>query len=186
MTDAVTVDRVGKLFKRYLERPTSLKERIVRFRLNSEQFWALRDVSFDVPEGQTLGLLGPNGSGKTTMLKIIAGILRANEGQVTARGRLASLLALGAGFHRELTGRENVYLNASILGLTKQETDRLFPDIVGFAELEDFVDTQVKFYSSGMYVRLGFAIAVHVDPAILLVDEVLAVGDLAFQQKCFE
>ncbi len=184
MTDAVTVDRVGKLFKRYKERPTSIKERIVRFRLNSEQFWALRDVSFDVPEGQTLGLLGPNGSGKTTMLKIIAGILRANEGQVTARGRLASLLALGAGFHRELTGRENVYLNAAILGLTKAETKAAFDDIVEFAELREFIDNQVKFYSDGMYMRLGFSVAVHVDPDILLVDEVLAVGDIGFQQKC--
>ena len=119
MTDAITVDHIGKFFKRYKERPTSLKERVVRFRLASEQFWALRDVSFGVPEGATLGLLGPNGSGKTTMLKIIAGILRANEGQVTTRGRIASLLALGAGFHRELTGRENVYLNASIMGLSR-------------------------------------------------------------------
>jgi ABC-2 type transport system ATP-binding protein len=184
MTDAVTVERVGKLFKRYKEKPTSIKERIVRFRLNSEQFWALRDVSFDVPEGQTLGLLGPNGSGKTTMLKIIAGILRANEGQVTARGRLASLLALGAGFHRELTGRENVYLNAAILGLTKAETKAAFDAIVEFAELREFIDNQVKFYSDGMYMRLGFSVAVHVDPDILLVDEVLAVGDIGFQQKC--
>jgi ABC-2 type transport system ATP-binding protein len=184
VTDAITVDRVGKFFRRYKERPTSLKERIVKFRLTSEQFWALRDLSFTVPEGQTLGLLGPNGSGKTTMLKIIAGILRANEGQVTTRGRIASLLALGAGFHRELTGRENVYLNASIMGLTRKETDARFDDIVEFAELRDFIDNQVKFYSDGMYVRLGFAVAVHVDPSILLVDEVLAVGDIGFQQKC--
>lgn len=184
MTDAITVDHIGKFFKRYKEKPTSLKERVVRFRLTSEQFWALRDVSFGVPEGATLGLLGPNGSGKTTMLKIIAGILRANEGQVTTRGRIASLLALGAGFHRELTGRENVYLNASIMGLSRAETDAVFDDIVEFAELSDFIDNQVKFYSDGMYVRLGFAVAVHVDPRILLVDEVLAVGDIGFQQKC--
>jgi ABC-2 type transport system ATP-binding protein len=184
VTDAITAEQVGKFFRRYKEKPTSLKERIVRFRLTSEQFWALRDVSFAVPEGQTLGLLGPNGSGKTTMLKIIAGILRANEGQVTTRGRIASLLALGAGFHRELTGRENVYLNASIMGLSRAETDARFDDIVEFAELRDFIDNQVKFYSDGMYVRLGFAVAVHVDPAILLVDEVLAVGDIGFQQKC--
>ena len=184
MADAITAEQVGKFFRRYTEKPTSLKERIVRFRLTSEEFWALRDVSFAVPEGQTLGLLGPNGSGKTTMLKIIAGILRANEGQVTTRGRIASLLALGAGFHRELTGRENVYLNASIMGLSRAETDARFDDIVEFAELRDFIDNQVKFYSDGMYVRLGFAVAVHVDPAILLVDEVLAVGDIGFQQKC--
>ncbi|MFN2590095.1 MAG: ABC transporter ATP-binding protein [Actinomycetota bacterium] len=181
---AIAVDGIGKRFRIYHERPTSLKERVVRFRTKAQDFWALRDVSFTVPEGSTLGLIGPNGSGKTTLLKIIAGILRPTEGTATTRGRIASLLALGAGFHPELTGRENVYLNASILGLSRQETDRLFDDIIGFAELEEFVDTQVKFYSSGMYVRLGFAVAVHVDPAILLIDEVLAVGDEAFQRKC--
>jgi ABC-2 type transport system ATP-binding protein len=183
---AISVQGVGKRFKRYRERPTSLKERLIRFRTTADEFWALRHVDADVPEGQTLGLLGPNGAGKTTLLKIIGGILRPNEGMVTTRGRIATLLALGAGFHAELTGRENVYLNASILGLSKGQIDRLFDDIIGFAELEDFVDTQVKFYSSGMYVRLGFAVAVHVDPAILLVDEVLAVGDIAFQRKCLD
>src|SRR5207249_440291 len=159
---------------------------LIKFRVTAEEFWALRDVSFQVEKGETLGLLGPNGSGKTTMLKIVAGILRPNEGLVTTRGRIAALLALGAGFHPELTGRENVYLNASIMGLSRAETDRLFDDMIAFAELESFVDTQVKFYSSGMYVRLGFAVAVHVDPAILLVDEVLAVGDIAFQRKCLD
>src|SRR6266571_8434641 len=143
-------------------------------------------LSGEVEEGSTLGLIGPNGSGKTTLLKIIAGILRPTNGRVVTRGRIASLLALGAGFHPELTGRENVYLNASILGLSRQETDRLFDAIVEFAELRDFIDTQVKFYSSGMFVRLGFAVAVHVDPAILLVDEVLAVGDIGFQRKCLD
>src|SRR3989454_5241866 len=183
---AISVKDVGKRFRRYRERPNSIKERIIKWRIHAEEFWALRDVSVDIPEGRTLGLLGPNGAGKTTLLKIVAGILRPNEGQVVTRGRIASLLALGAGFHAELTGRENVYLNASILGLSRQQIDRLFDDIVAFAELEDFMDTQVKFYSSGMYVRLGFAIAVHVDPQILLVDEVLAVGDIAFQAKCLE
>jgi len=186
VTSAIAVEGVGKRFRIYKDRPTTLKERAVRFRMNARDFWALRDVSLEVPEGTTLGLIGPNGSGKTTLLKIVAGILRPSEGRVVTRGRIASLLALGAGFHPELTGRENVYLNASILGLTRQETDRLFGDIVGFAELEDFIDTQVKFYSSGMYVRLGFAVAVHVDPAILLVDEVLAVGDEGFQRKCLD
>jgi ABC-2 type transport system ATP-binding protein len=186
VTAAISVEGVGKRFRRYHERPTSLKERLVRFRVSSDDFWALRDITVDVPQGQTLGLLGPNGSGKTTLLKIIAGILRPTEGRVTTRGRIAALLALGAGFHAELTGRENVYLNASILGLSRQEIDRLFDAIVDFAELEDFIDSQVKFYSSGMYVRLGFAVAVHVDPAILLVDEVLAVGDIAFQRKCLD
>ncbi|HEX2025701.1 MAG TPA: ABC transporter ATP-binding protein, partial [Actinomycetota bacterium] len=144
------------------------------------------EVGFEVPEGQTWGLVGANGSGKTTLLKIIGGILRPTEGRVVTRGRIAALLELGAGFHPELTGRENVYLNASILGLSRKETDRYFDDIVGFAELEDFIDSQVKYYSSGMFVRLGFAVAVHVDPRILLIDEVLAVGDEAFQRKCIE
>ncbi len=186
MTAAVSVEDVSKRFRRYRERPTSIKERIIRIRVHSEELLALQNISVDVEEGETLGLLGPNGSGKTTLLKVIAGILRPTAGRVTTRGRIAALLALGAGFHIELTGRENVYLNASLLGLSRQETDRVFDDIVAFAELEDFVDNQVKFYSSGMYVRLGFAVAVHVDPAILLVDEVLAVGDIAFQRKCLD
>jgi ABC-2 type transport system ATP-binding protein len=186
MTAAVTVQVVSKRFRRYRQRPTSLKERIIRVRVNVEELWALNEVSLDVEEGETLGLLGPNGSGKTTLLKVIAGILRPTSGRVTTRGRIAALLALGAGFHLELTGRENVYLNAALLGLSRQDTDRRFDDIVAFAELEDFIDNQVKFYSSGMYVRLGFAVAVHVDPAILLVDEVLAVGDIAFQRKCLD
>jgi ABC-2 type transport system ATP-binding protein len=186
MPSAIAVQDVKKRFRRYRERPTSIKERIVRIRVHAEELWALKGVSVEVQEGETLGLLGPNGSGKTTLLKIIAGILRPTEGSVTARGRIASLLALGAGFHNELTGRENVYLNASLMGMTRAQTNRRFDDIVRFAELEDFIDNQVKFYSSGMYVRLGFAVAAHVDPAILLVDEVLAVGDLAFQRKCLD
>jgi ABC-2 type transport system ATP-binding protein len=182
---AIAVREVSKRFRVYHERPTSLKERLLRFRgSRAEEFWALRDVVFSVDEGQTVGLVGVNGTGKTTLLKIIGGILRPTSGEVETRGRIAALLELGAGFHPELTGRENVYLNASILGLSRRETDRHFDDIVGFAELEDFIDNQVKTYSSGMFVRLGFAVAVHVDPGILLVDEVLAVGDEAFQRKC--
>jgi len=183
---AISIEGIGKRFRLYHERPDSLKERVIHFRVKAEELWALKHVSVDVAEGETLGLIGPNGSGKTTLLKIVAGILRPTEGRVTTRGRIAALLALAAGFHPELTGRENVYLNASILGLARREIDRRFDDIVAFAELEEFVDNQVKFYSSGMYVRLGFAVAVHVDPAILLVDEVLAVGDIAFQAKCLE
>ena len=181
---AIEVQGVGKQFRRYKERPTSIKARVTKFRVRSEEFWALKDVGFDVFEGSTTGLIGPNGSGKSTLLRIIAGILRPTEGRVVTRGRIAALLELGAGFHPELTGRENVYLNASILGLSRKETDSKFGSIVEFAELEDFIDTQVKFYSSGMFVRLGFAVAVHVDPQILLIDEVLAVGDEAFQRKC--
>jgi ABC-2 type transport system ATP-binding protein len=186
MTEPViAVQEVSKRFRLFHERPTSVKERVLRLRSSRAQdFWALRDVSIDVPEGHTVGLVGPNGSGKTTLLKIIGGILRPTSGTVTTTGRIAALLELGAGFHPELTGRENVYLNASILGLSKRETDRYFDDIVEFAELEGFIDNQVKYYSSGMIVRLGFAVAVHVNPSILLIDEVLAVGDEAFQRKC--
>jgi ABC-2 type transport system ATP-binding protein len=184
---AISVDSVAKRFRLYHERPSSLKERVLRMRRTSaEEFWALRDVSFEVADGETVGLIGANGSGKTTLLKIIGGILRPTSGRVATQGRIAALLELGAGFHPELTGRENVYLNASILGLSRRETDAAFDAIVEFAELEDFIDNQVKFYSSGMFVRLGFAVAVHVDPDILLVDEVLAVGDEAFQRKCLD
>jgi len=181
---AIQVEAIGKKFRRYRERPTSVKQRVGRLRTKAEDFWALKDVSFEVAEGSTTGLIGPNGSGKSTMLRIIAGILRPTEGQVTTRGRIAAMLELGAGFHPELTGRENVYLNAAILGLTRQETDAVFDSIVDFSEIEDFIDTQLKFYSSGMVVRLGFSVAIHVEPQILLVDEVLAVGDEAFQRKC--
>ena len=182
----IEVQGIGKSFRRYRARPGSLKQRITNFRVKAEAFWALRDITFDVAPGSTVGLIGPNGSGKTTLLKIIAGILRPTEGRVVTRGRVAALLELGAGFHPELTGRENVYLNASILGLSRRETDAAFDAIVAFSELEDFIDSQVKFYSSGMFVRLGFSVAVHVDPQILLVDEVLAVGDEGFQRKCLE
>jgi ABC-type polysaccharide/polyol phosphate transport system ATPase subunit len=181
---AIEIDHVSKRFRLFREKPSSLKARLISSRSRAEDFWALRDVSFEVREGESLGLIGHNGSGKTTLLKVIAGILRPTEGSVRMHGRMAALLELGAGFHPELTGRENVYLNASFLGLTRKDTDRVYEDIVDFAEIPDFMDNQVKFYSSGMLVRLGFAVAVHVDPEILLVDEVLAVGDEAFQAKC--
>jgi ABC-2 type transport system ATP-binding protein len=181
---AVEVEDVSKRFRIFREKPTSVKQRLVTAHSRAEDFWALRDVSLDVAEGSTFGLIGHNGSGKTTLLKCVAGILRPTAGVIRQRGRLAALLELGAGFHPELTGRENVYLNASFLGLSRRETDRAYEDIVAFAELEDFMENQVKFFSSGMLVRLGFAVAVHVDPDVLLVDEVLAVGDEAFQAKC--
>ncbi|MDX6595917.1 MAG: type transport system ATP-binding protein [Solirubrobacterales bacterium] len=184
MTAAIEIEHVSKRFRLYREKPSSLKARLISSRSRAEDFWALRDVSFEIREGESLGLIGHNGSGKTTLLKVIAGIIRPTEGVVRSRGRVAPLLELGAGFHPELTGRENVYLNASFLGLTRRDTDRVYDDIVAFAEIPDFMDNQVKFYSSGMLVRLGFAVAVHVDPEILLVDEVLAVGDEAFQAKC--
>jgi ABC-2 type transport system ATP-binding protein len=181
---ALQIDGVSKRFRLYRERPSSLKQRLLATRSSAEDLWALREVSFDVGAGESTGLIGHNGSGKTTLLKCIAGILRPTEGRVRYRGRVAALLELGAGFHPELTGRENVYLNASFLGLSRRDTDGVYDQIVGFAELEGFMDSQVKFYSSGMLVRLGFAVAVHVDPDILLIDEVLAVGDEAFQRKC--
>ncbi len=183
---SVEIQQVSKKFRLYREKPSSLKARLISARARADDFWALRDVSFDIEPGQSVGLIGPNGSGKTTLLKMIAGILRPTSGRVLTRGRIAALLELGAGFHPELTGRENVYLNAAFLGLSRKETDKVYDDIVAFAELPDFMDNQVKFYSSGMLVRLGFAVAVHVDPAILLVDEVLAVGDEAFQHKCLD
>lgn len=187
MDSVISVSGVSKTFRLYHERAYSVKERFVnRRKARFEQFWALRDVSLSVREADTVGLIGPNGSGKTTLLKLVGGIIRPTEGRIVTRGRIASLLELGAGFHPDLTGRQNVYLNASILGLSKRETDRHFDAIVAFSELEKFIDMQVRHYSSGMYVRLGFAVAVHVDPQILIVDEVLSVGDEAFQRKCLD
>ncbi len=148
------------------------------------EFWALKDVSFDVAPGETLGIIGRNGAGKSTALKLLSGISKQTKGAIKVEGRLAALIEVGAGFHPDLTGRENVYLNGTILGLKRQQVRELFDRIVEFAEMERFIDTPVKRYSSGMFVRLGFAVAAHVDPDVLLIDEVLAVGDMAFQQKC--
>src|SRR4051812_13805124 len=147
-------------------------------------FWALRDVGFEVPAGEVVGVIGRNGAGKSTFLKILSRITKPTTGQVELHGRVGSLLEVGTGFHPELTGRENVYLNGGILGMTRREIDRKFDEIVAFAEVEQFLDTPVKRYSSGMYVRLAFAVAAHLEPEILVVDEVLAVGDIEFQRKC--
>jgi ABC-2 type transport system ATP-binding protein len=185
VTAAIEVDAVSKRFRLSNEKHQSLKERLIHLgRSSYDDFWALRDVSFDVEQGETIGLLGHNGSGKSTLLKCVAGILRPTAGEIRTRGRVASMLELGAGFHPDLTGRENVFLNGALLGLADEEIAARFDDIVAFAELEAFIDQQVKHYSSGMYVRLGFAVAVHMEPDVLLVDEVLAVGDEAFQAKC--
>jgi len=147
-------------------------------------FWALRDVSFDIHEGEVVGLIGRNGAGKSTLLKVLSRITHPTEGRAQIRGRVGSLLEVGTGFHPELTGRENIQLNGAILGMRRQELQRKFAEIVEFAEIEQFIDTPVKRYSSGMYVRLAFAVAAHLEPEVLLVDEVLSVGDVAFQRKC--
>ncbi len=164
-----------------------MKERILHAgHVPYQDFWALKDVEFDVNTGETFGIIGRNGSGKSTLLKCIAGILTPTSGQIVVRGQVAAMLELGAGFQPELSGRDNIYLNASLLGLSRRDISRRFDDIVAFAELEDFIDNQVRFYSSGMYVRLGFAVAVNVEPDVLLIDEVLAVGDERFQEKCLD
>ncbi len=150
-----------------------------------EWFWALKDINITINPGETVGIMGPNGSGKSTLLKLIAGVSRPTEGKIETAGRVAPLIELAAGFHPELTGRENVYLNGIILGMSRKEVDAKFQEIVDFAELWDFIDSPVKHYSSGMYVRLAFAVAVHTEPDILLLDEILAVGDVKFQAKCF-
>jgi ABC-2 type transport system ATP-binding protein len=187
MSTAIDIQDVSKHFRLYKEKYTSLKERVLHAgQVPFEEFWALKDVNLEIGQGETLGILGRNGSGKSTLLKCIAGILQPSSGQILVRGHLAAMLELGAGFQPELSGRDNIFLNASLLGLSRKEIERSFDEIVAFAELEEFIDNQVRFYSSGMYVRLGFAVAVNVNPDVLLVDEVLAVGDERFQQKCMD
>jgi len=184
---AVDVRDVSKRFRLAHGRYNSIKERIIHGgRHPTEDFWALSDISLKVQEGETVGILGRNGSGKSTLLKCICGVLQPTKGEVAVRGKLAGLLELGAGFQQDLTGRENIYLNGSLLGMSTKEVDKVFDAIVDFSELEEFIDGAVKFYSSGMYVRLGFAVAVNVDPDILVIDEVLAVGDERFQRKCID
>lgn len=186
MTDtAVRIDHVSKTFRLYRERNQTIKSAIMRGRTSvHDEFLALDDVSFDVPAGSTFALIGSNGSGKSTLLKCLARIYYPNRGSITAFGKVAAMLEVGSGFHSELSGRENVFLNGSILGMTKKELTRKFDEIVDFSGVEQFIDQPVKNYSSGMYVRLGFAIAINVNPEILVVDEVLAVGDAEFQAKC--
>ena len=187
MSNAVELRDVGKRFKRMGDRRDSLKERIVRGRgSRAEDFWAVRNISFDVPAGSVYGLIGHNGSGKSTLLKMIGGIYRPTEGSIAAQGRVASLIELGAGFHPDMSGRENIALNGSILGLSRKEISDVTGEIIEFSGLAEFINEPVKHYSSGMYVRLGFAVAVHMKPDVLLVDEVLAVGDEEFQRKCFD
>jgi ABC-2 type transport system ATP-binding protein len=184
---AVQVDHLSKKFRVFHERHQSLKQSLLnRRRGKYEDFLAIDDVTFNVPKGETFAIVGHNGSGKSTMLKCLTNILRPDAGKVTVNGSISALLELGAGFHPELSGRENVYLNAAILGVPRKEIAARFDDVVAFAELEQFIDTPVKNYSSGMFVRLGFAVAVNVSPDVLIVDEVLAVGDASFQKKCLD
>jgi ABC-type polysaccharide/polyol phosphate transport system ATPase subunit len=184
---SVSVQDVSKKFRLYHERNQTLKSAILRGRTSKhEDFWALENVSFEVKEGHTHGLIGTNGSGKSTLLKCLAKIYWPTSGSIEYRGRMASLLEVGSGFHLELSGRENIYLNGSILGMSKKEIDGKFDEIVDFSGVEQFLDQPVKNYSSGMYVRLGFSIAINVDPDILVVDEVLSVGDEGFQRKSFD
>ncbi len=184
---SITVDELSKRFRQYHGKHQSLKATLLhRGRGRFDEFWALRDVSFEIHQGETFGLVGHNGCGKSTMLKCISGILLPDEGRVDTVGRISSLLELGAGFHPELSGRENIFLNGTFFGFTRKEIVQRLDDIVSFSGVEDFIDEPVKTYSSGMYARLGFSIAIHVDPEILLVDEVLAVGDEEFQRRCME
>ena len=181
----VLVQSVSKLYRLY-KRPLDLVRELSPFQLNPlhTDFWALRDIAFNVEKGETLGIIGPNGCGKSTLLQIICGILPATQGRVVAQGRIAALLELGAGFNPEFSGRENVLLNGEIMGLSRSEVERALPSIAAFAEIGEFLDQPVKEYSSGMYVRLAFATAIHVEPDILIVDEALAVGDAVFANRC--
>ena len=187
MTDPIAahVDNVSLKYRLYSERNDSIKSALMRrTRGKYKDFWALRNVSIEVVAGSTLGLIGRNGSGKSTLLKTISRILEPDEGTVRVNGRIASLLEVGSGFHPELSGRENIFLNGSILGVRRKQLTQQLDEIIDFSGVREFIDQPVKNYSSGMYVRLGFAVAIHTNPDILIVDEVLAVGDAAFREKC--
>ena len=190
MTDAIVAQNVGKRYRRYhVDRPGTIHEVMMRgFRklMPAEHFWGLHEVSFNVGLGRTLGVIGRNGAGKSTLLRLIGGLGRPDAGKIKVRGQVRALLTLGAGFHPELTGRENLFINGIINGLTRSEVMARFDDIVGFAELEDHIDSPLRTFSTGMQMRLGFSIAIHSNPDLLLIDEVLAVGDIAFQEKCLE
>jgi ABC-type polysaccharide/polyol phosphate transport system ATPase subunit len=183
------VENVGKAFRRFEHKPFLLRNMLARLTRRStkrSEFWPLRHVSFSIHRGETIGVVGQNGSGKSTLLRLIAGAAYPTEGHIAVRGRIAPLLSLGAGFHPDMSGRECIEINATALGLSRQELEERQSGIVSFAELAEFIDTPVRYYSSGMLARLGFSVAVHTDPDLLLVDEVLAVGDHAFQKKCVE
>ncbi len=184
---AIKLENVSKLFRK--QKQKTFKEflpALLGKKGTAETFWALKNINLTIKKGETFGIIGPNGSGKSTLLKLMAGVTQPTEGKLTINGRIAPLIELGAGFHPELTGRENVYLNGVILGLKRNQIDKKFKEIVDFAELWEFINQPIKHYSSGMYLRLAFAVAVHTNPDILLVDEILAVGDQSFQKKCFK
>jgi ABC-type polysaccharide/polyol phosphate transport system ATPase subunit len=183
---ALRLEGVGKLYWKLEEQAMLLRSIVPLWRPTRTEFWALRDVDLTIDRGETVGVIGRNGAGKTTMMRLLASVTQPSLGRVSIRGRVAPLISVGVGFHPEMSGRENVYVNGMLLGLTKRQVAERFDDIVAFAELEEFIDTPVKFYSSGMFMRLGFAVAISCDPDVLLVDEILAVGDIAFQLKCFE
>lgn len=185
--NAIEVIDVTKSFKIYYDKASTLKEKVFFWKRNqSEIFTALKDINLTIKKGETVGLVGVNGSGKSTLLKLMTKIIYPNKGKVVTHGKLTSLLELGAGFHQDFTGRENIYFNAAIFGLTKQEIDKRLNTIIEFSELGEFIDNPVRTYSSGMYMRLAFSIAINVDADILLIDEILAVGDQHFQEKCFQ
>ena len=196
MQPIISVENLGKLYRiqrKEADAPTNFRELLTDLprrlfkggtKTKAREFWALRDVSFDIMPGERVGIIGRNGAGKSTLLKLLSRITEPTTGKITLRGRAASLLEVGTGFHPELTGRENIYLNGAILGMSRAEVNKKFDEIVDFSGIEQFLDTPIKRYSSGMYVRLGFAVAAHLEPEILIVDEVLAVGDMAFQKKC--
>ncbi len=184
--NAIEIKHVTKSFKIYYDKASTLKEHLLFWKRNeSELYTALKDINLDIKKGETVGLIGVNGSGKSTLLKLMTKIIYPTKGEIITHGKLTSLLELGAGFHQDFTGRENIYFNAAIFGLTKQEIDKRLDDIIEFSELGEFIDNPVRTYSSGMYMRLAFSIAINVDAEILLIDEILAVGDQHFQEKCF-
>lgn len=183
---AIKVTNMTKNFKLYSDKPNTLKERLVRGKKNKTEIrTVLKDINLEIKKGETVALIGVNGSGKSTLLKLMTKIIYPNKGKVETNGKLTSLLELGAGFHPDFTGRENIYFNAAIFGLTKKEIDKRIDDIIAFSELGDFIDSPVRTYSSGMYMRLAFSVAINVDAEILLIDEILAVGDQHFSDKCF-
>jgi len=184
--NAIEIKHVTKSFKIYYDKASTLKEHLLFWKRNeSELYTALKDINLDIKKGETVGLIGVNGSGKSTLLKLMTKIIYPTKGEIITHGKLTSLFELGAGFHQDFTGRENIYFNAAIFGLTRQEIDKRLDEIIEFSELGEFIDNPVRTYSSGMYMRLAFSIAINVDAEILLIDEILAVGDQHFQEKCF-